>query len=284
MAQRLQERTAAHQESQAALVASESRLRQLVESNLIGVFRWEASGRILDGNDAFLAIIGRTRDELQAGELNWREMVPPGDVALMQAAGEEIRRSGRVGPYERHCLHFSGRQVPVLIGSVLLGDATPLQVLTFVVDLSAREQAEAERRARANAEAASRAKSAFLANMSHEIRTPMNAIIGLTHLLLRDTRDALQQQRLGQIGEAAKHLLQVISDILDLSKIEAGKMVLEDTDFDLDEVLGRSLAMVRSLAADKGLDFSWTPTMCPGACAAMRLACRRCCSICCPTR
>jgi signal transduction histidine kinase/CheY-like chemotaxis protein len=106
----------------------------------------------------------------------------------------------------------------------------------------------------AHALSASRAKSAFLANMSHEIRTPMNAIIGLTHLLQRDIRDPLQQQRLGRVDEAARHLLQVINDILDLSKIEAGKMVLEDTEFSLDGLLGRSLEIVRGLAADKGLD------------------------------
>jgi signal transduction histidine kinase/DNA-binding response OmpR family regulator len=106
----------------------------------------------------------------------------------------------------------------------------------------------------AHALSASRAKSAFLANMSHEIRTPMNAIIGLTHLMQSDTRDPLQQQRLGRVDEAARHLLQVINDILDLSKIEAGKMVLEDREFSLDELLGRSLEIVRGLAADKGLE------------------------------
>ena len=84
----------------------------------------------------------------------------------------------------------------------------------------------------------------------------MSAIIGLTHLLQRDTRDPVQQQRLGRVDEAAKHLLQVINDILDLSKIEAGKMVLEDSEFSLDELLGRSLGIVRGLAADKGLDLA----------------------------
>jgi two-component system, sensor histidine kinase and response regulator len=86
---------------------------------------------------------------------------------------------------------------------------------------------EALARSRDEAEAASRAKSAFLANMSHEIRTPMNAIIGLTHLMARDTRDSLEADRLAKVENAAQHLLEVINDILDLSKIEAGKMDLE---------------------------------------------------------
>ena len=109
-------------------------------------------------------------------------------------------------------------------------------------------------RSRDAAEAATRAKSAFLANMSHEIRTPMNAIIGLTHLMLRDTRDALQRERLAKVDDAAQHLLQVINDILDLSKIEAGKMTLEDVEFSLDELLARSFGMVSERAREKGLE------------------------------
>jgi signal transduction histidine kinase len=91
------------------------------------------------------------------------------------------------------------------------------------------------------AEAASRAKSAFLANMSHEIRTPMNAIIGLTHLMRATRATALQRRAPGQGGDAAQHLLQVINDILDLSKIEAGKMVLSEDEFALDDAAGALL-------------------------------------------
>ncbi|MEN3373337.1 response regulator [Dechloromonas sp. ZS-1] len=82
------------------------------------------------------------------------------------------------------------------------------------------------------AEAASRAKSAFLANMSHEIRTPMNAIIGLTHMLRRNAPRPDQSERLSKIDGAAEHLLSVINDILDMSKIEAGKLGIEKTEFD----------------------------------------------------
>jgi signal transduction histidine kinase/CheY-like chemotaxis protein len=104
------------------------------------------------------------------------------------------------------------------------------------------------------AEAATRAKSAFLANMSHEIRTPMNAILGLTHLLTRDTRDSLQMERLGKVDTAARHLLQVINDILDLSKIEAGKVVLEQVEFGLDDLMTRVFEIVGGAARDKGLE------------------------------
>jgi signal transduction histidine kinase/ActR/RegA family two-component response regulator len=103
------------------------------------------------------------------------------------------------------------------------------------------------------AEAATRAKSAFLSNMSHEIRTPMNAILGLTHLMARDTLDAKQRDRLGKVDMAARHLLQIINDVLDLSKIEAGKMSLQATDFSLDQLLADCLDLVREPAQQKGL-------------------------------
>ncbi len=108
--------------------------------------------------------------------------------------------------------------------------------------------------ARDSEAAANRAKSAFLANMSHEIRTPMNAIIGLTHLMRRDTRDSRERERLEKVDNAAHHLLQVLNDILDLSKIEAGKMTLEDIEFSLDTLLSGVFEMVNGRARDKGLE------------------------------
>ena len=104
------------------------------------------------------------------------------------------------------------------------------------------------------AEVANRAKSAFLANMSHEIRTPMNAIIGLTHLIARDLSEGVQRERLRKVDQAAQHLLQVINDILDLSKIEAGKMQLEHIEFSRDTLLSGVLAMISEQARAKGLE------------------------------
>ncbi len=104
------------------------------------------------------------------------------------------------------------------------------------------------------AAAASRAKSEFLANMSHEIRTPLNAIVGLTHLLRRRSNDQELLDKLGRIGDAARHLLSVISNILDFSKIEADKLVLEAQPVDL-RVLGASIiSLLGEQARDKGID------------------------------
>lgn len=107
--------------------------------------------------------------------------------------------------------------------------------------------------ARVQAEAASVAKSAFLANMSHEIRTPMNAIVGLTHLLRNSDPTPRQKERLDKIDNAASHLLALISNILDLSKIESGRLELEETDFVLNAVVDHVHSMIATAAKEKRL-------------------------------
>jgi PAS domain S-box-containing protein len=104
------------------------------------------------------------------------------------------------------------------------------------------------------AESASRAKSDFLANMSHEIRTPMNAIIGLTHLLERDVSDPVHTERLAKISGAAQHLLGIINDILDLSKIEAGRLQLEQSDFELERIIDNICGLMRERAGEKRIE------------------------------
>ncbi len=107
--------------------------------------------------------------------------------------------------------------------------------------------------AKLQAEAASRAKSSFLANMSHEIRTPMNAIVGLTHLLRRDSTDVTMLDRLERIAGAAHHLLDVINSILDISKIEAGKLTLVAEDFPVAALLRQVAAFIREEARARNL-------------------------------
>ena len=117
---------------------------------------------------------------------------------------------------------------------------------------------------RDEAEQASRAKSAFLANMSHEIRTPLNAIIGMNELLLSEATTPLQAERLGKVGAAGRHLLAIVNDILDLSKIEAGQLHLESSDFRLASVFDHVTSILGSSAQDKGLQLTADITAAPG--------------------
>ena len=107
--------------------------------------------------------------------------------------------------------------------------------------------------AKESAEAANRAKSIFLANMSHELRTPMNAIMGMTAIALRHGEDPKLLDQLGKIERASQHLLHVINDILDLSKIEAERLKLEKSTFKLGEVLENLLSLIGHKSQEKGL-------------------------------
>ena len=109
-------------------------------------------------------------------------------------------------------------------------------------------------KAKVMAEEASAAKSAFVANMSHEIRTPLNAIVGLTHLLRRGYADPAQKQKLDKIVDASQHLLSVINDILEFSKIEAGKLSLSVADFAFDSMLDNVVSMIMPRVREKGLE------------------------------
>ncbi len=138
------------------------------------------------------------------------------------------------------------------------------------------ERTEALSLAKDSAEAANRAKSSFLANMSHEIRTPMNAILGLTHLLRKAETRPTQQDQLDKVSGAGKHLLRVINDILDLAKIEAGKLELEKENFPISSVLDQVHSLVAHTAHVKGLavtiDYQDAPTWLLGDSSRLRQA------------
>ena len=257
MGERIEQRTREQREAQEALRASEARLRRLFEFSLIGVSFWDLSGKVLDTNDAFLAIIGCDRDDLRAGRVNWARLTPPQDADADRNAIEQLRRTGRSRPYEKHYIRKDGSLVSVLVGAVLLSDSMD-QGVSFVVDLTERKQAEADRQARLAAEASSQAKSEFLANMSHEIRTPMNAILGMSYLALQSGLDPQQRNYIEKVHGSAESLLGIINDILDFSKIEAGKLDIETIPFSLGNVMDNVCNLVGMKADEKGLELLFT--------------------------
>jgi two-component system sensor histidine kinase/response regulator len=138
---------------------------------------------------------------------------------------------------------------------IRLGGEDPDLTFAIIEDMTARKQTEAAlREARDAARETTQAKSAFLANMSHEIRTPMNAIIGMTHLALQDGTPERQRNYVAKAHQAANSLLQIINDILDMSKIEAGHLELECIDFPLQDVLDQVANVLGLPIEQKGLE------------------------------
>jgi len=253
MGERIEQRTREQREAQEALRSSESRLRRVVESSMIGMFFWDMSGAVTETNDAFLEIIGYKRDDLRAGLVDWARLTPPQEAAADHDAIQKLLNTGRCAPYEKHYIRKDGSLVPVLIGAALLNDSKE-QGVAFIVDLSERKQAEADRQARREAEAASTAKSEFLANMSHEIRTPMNAILGMSYLALQSGLNPQQHNYIKKVHTSAESLLGIINDILDFSKIEAGKLDMESIPFSLADVMDNLSSLVGMKAEEKGLE------------------------------
>ncbi|MBN3871705.1 PAS domain S-box protein [Nostoc sp. JL33] len=122
---------------------SEMRFSRLAESNIIGVILTDVNnGSIIEANDAFLKMVGYTRENLSANQINWREITPPEYLLLSERSVEELKTTGVCKPFEKEYIRKDGDRIPVLLGSALVGD-TQQTVIGFVVDLSERKQAEA---------------------------------------------------------------------------------------------------------------------------------------------
>jgi PAS domain S-box-containing protein len=250
----LKEENEQRRRAEAATLEWQARIGRLVDSNIIAVRISDLDGRIIEANDAYLRMVGYTREDMTAGLLTTQRVTPAEYAADDERAKEELLRMGRYTPYEKEYVRKDGTRVPVLAGGILFQGEQP-QTVGFVLDLSERRRAESEQRARQAAEAASEAKSAFLATMSHELRTPLNAVLGYAQLLRRDaTLTERQSKGLATIEASGKHLLALINDVLDLARIEAGKLELEPVPVSLSETLALIADIARVRAEEKSLE------------------------------
>lgn len=266
-----------HAESR--LAESEQNYRELVELANSIILRWDAEGRITFLNDYGQRFFGYSLEEI-IGRHVMETLVPDTDSegrdlkSLMQQIcanprafehniNENVKRNG-----ERVWIAWTNKFVSDTAGNIqeifsIGSDITEqreaelaVQELNATLEQRVIERTEELKTALVRAEAADKIKSAFLATMSHEFRTPLNSIIGFTGIILQGLAGPLneeQAKQLNMVRGSARHLLELINDVLDISKIEAGQMEVHPAPFDLDESLERVVASVRPMAEKKGL-------------------------------
>jgi PAS domain S-box-containing protein len=254
-------------EQTAALRASESRFRAYVDQAADAMFVHDFAGRILDVNQQACANLGYSREELlrmtlleveigfdlEAVQNIWRQMNPGENLTLR---GQHRRKDDSTFPIEVRigCFDLEGERYYLgLVRDITERFAMEEKIRQWNVVLERTVAARTAELAAANA-----AKSEFLANMSHEIRTPMNGVIGMTGLLL-DTHLSDEQRRYAEtIRNSSETLLVLLNEILDISKIEAGKLELESVEFNLRSMLADFGEPLAARAKSKGLNFSYS--------------------------
>lgn len=268
--------TRIHEQMRAALDA-EARYRGIFENATEGIFQTTIDGRYLIANPAMARILGYdSPNELISGmrDIPHQLYVQPEDRERLLAA---LYAQERINEYEVRFRRRDQQEIWALLNARLVRDdsGSPLFIEGVLNDITARKCAQEElkkayryleqkveertaelRSAKEAAEAANRAKSTFLSNMNHELRTPLSAILGYSELLKRDR--ALQPKQieyLNIIGRSGDHLLELINSVLELSKIEAGRVSVDAVIFDLPLLLADLHAMFRIKAEAKNLCF-----------------------------
>jgi len=243
-----------------ALTESQARLQAIIDTSLTAIVTMDEQGLITDWNPRAEATFGWSRDEV-LGKVLAETIIPKQHRDAHRAGLARYLATGE-GPVlgnvlELTALHRDGHEFPVELAISLASPpgAKPLFV-AFVRDISARRQSEdAINSLNTELRVANLHKSEFLANMSHELRTPLNAILGFSELMLDDTSDrydaAMRQKFLSQINSSGKHLLGLINDILDLSKVEAGQMTLNITPVSIVDIVRDVLSIVEPISAKK---------------------------------
>jgi len=247
---------------------AQSRFEALFEHAQHGNLLFDRQHGITRCNPAALDLFGAADASRLLGQILWftplsPEQQPSGrssrDEALSMMRRHMKSRQRALSTGWRFC-RLDGSPFDAEVSVVALDWEGQPQFCAIIEDVTTRKQAEeAMRMARATAEAASQTKSSFLANMSHELRTPMNAIIGMTHLALDDGLPEPQRDYVQKAHDSARNLLQILNDILDVSKIEAGHLALERIDFELESVVNETADLLGLKAEEKGLELLFSP-------------------------
>jgi PAS domain S-box-containing protein len=253
---------AERQRAETALRESEQRFQLAVSGTRDGIWDWDLRTNRVYYSPVWMEILGYREGELRQEFNTWADNAHPDDwAAALAAFAKHMEGKTPVYQHTHRIRHKEGRWVWVEVKGKCVRDAAgkPQRVTGTLTDISVRKQAEsALQEAKEAAVAANRAKSEFLANMSHELRTPLNAILGFTQVMRGDgSLCAEHRQNLEIINRAGSHLLELINDILEMSKIEAGITVLNESNFDLILLLDSLKDLLELKAQYKGLALSF---------------------------
>ncbi|MEI8340462.1 MAG: PAS domain S-box protein [Verrucomicrobiota bacterium] len=247
--------------AEAGIVLINERLSLATRAGGVGIWDYDLASNLLTWDDQMLAIYGIKRESFAGVYESWKKGVHPDDL---EQADNEIQmglRGEMDFNTEFRVVWPDGTVRRIHALAIVKRDSFghPTRMIGTNWDITERKQIEEElMNAKVEAEAANRAKSAFLANMSHEIRTPMNAILGFSQMMLRDTGLSTQQKkRMETIAISGEHLLALINDILEISKIEAGHLELHPSTFDLHAMFNELRAMFRLRTVSKLLQFNF---------------------------
>jgi PAS domain S-box-containing protein len=237
------------------LQASERKYRNLHESMMDAFVVVDIAGNIQEINTSFETLVGYTAKELS--RLTYMDLTPEKWHALeSDIIRNQVLISGYSEVYEKEYIRKDGTIISVELKAFLIHDTfgQPVNMWAIVRDISGRKRVDEElQKAKAVAEEASSAKSFFLANMSHEIRTPTNGVIGMTELLLGTELSGEQRKYAELIRQSGENLVLLISDILDFSKTEAHKIVLEPRNFDLHAEISTIIETISLSTRNKNL-------------------------------
>ena len=241
-------------QAQKALKESEERFRVLFRQSPDPLFIWRMDDSLFDANDAACRLLGYTREELMGMTLT--DIQAP---SVRGRRGSIIRKEMTLLTFESLDLHKDGREIPVEVVTAAIRLHGESFALSATRDITERKQAEAALlAAKEQAEAANKAKSEFLANMSHEIRTPLNGIMGMMQLMQITNLDKDQKDYVDLTMTSAKRLTHLLSDILDLSRVEAGKMTFHEEEFSLADLNASVNDLFRIAAREKGIALNFS--------------------------